>query len=359
MADFKTWGERLFPEAVVGRKGADIRLSSGRVSPKSVTPSPLRQSNPKQRVNKLVKRLVQKAPEVMVKITGNGKSISKIKGHVDYISRNGKVELEDQDGLVYNGKGAVNDILDDWADSGGIPKHESEARLRETFNVVLSMPKDTDRDALKNAARAFAKENFEGHEWFMAEHRDTDQPHVHICIKTANQIGYRLNPKKADLQKWREGFADKLNEHGVEANATKRQVRGRTRRPRTQAQYHARKNKRPLRNEQRQREEAKREIETGVKRVESPALKQAKKTREDVMGNFADAVQELHKNGDTAIARELIKHARSLPLVESTHENIIRRFKEKYDGGRDKTEVVKAASTPSAANQLKKGEHER
>lgn len=358
MDEFKTWGERLFPEAVVGKKGKATRLSSGRVSP-SVKSSPINRIDHAQRTNKLVKRLVQKAPEVMVKITGNGKSISKIKGHVDYISRNGKVELEDQDGLVYNGKGAVNDILDDWADSGGIPKHESEARLREAFNVVLSMPKDADRDAIKNAARAFAKEAFDGHEWFMAEHRDTDQPHVHICIKTSNQIGYRLNPKKADLQKWREGFADKLNEYGVQANATKRQVRGKTRRPNTQAQYHARKNKRPLNHEQKRRDEVKREIETGIRKIEPPELSQAKQTRQVVMKNFAGVVKELHEHGETDLARELIKHAKNLPIVESTHESVVRRFKEKVNGGEDKNQAANDVPTQRAAPQPRKGEIER
>ena len=358
MADFKTWGERLLPEAVDGKKGKAIRLSNGRVSP-SVKSSPVNRIDHMQRTHKMVKRLVQKAPEVMVKITGNGKSISKIKGHVDYISRNGKVELEDQDGLVYNGKGAVNDILDDWADSGVIPNHESEARLRETFNVVLSMPKDTDREALKNAARAFAKEAFDGHEWCMAEHRDTDQPHVHICIKTSNQIGYRINPKKADLQKWREGFADKLNEYGVQANATKRQVRGKTRRPNTQAQYNARKNKRPLNNERQQREEVKREIETGLRKVEPPALSQAKKTRQAVMNNFKGVVKELHEHGDTGLARELMQHAIKLPVVESTHELTVRRFKEKVNGGEDKNQVTKDVPTQRVIPQTRKGEIER
>lgn len=358
MAEFKTWGERLFPETIDGKKGKAIRLSNGRVSP-SVKSSAINRIDHKQRTNKLVKRLVQKAPEVMVKITGNGKSISKIKGHIDYISRNGKVELEDQDGLVYNGKGAVNDILDDWADAGGIPKHESEARLRETFNVVLSMPKDTDREALKNAARAFAKEAFDGHEWFMAEHRDTDQPHVHICIKTSNQVGYRLNPKKADLQKWREGFADKLNEYGVEANATKRQVRGKTLRPNTQAQYHARKNKRPLSHEQKRRDEAKREIETGIRKIEPSELSQAKQTRQVVMKNFAGVVKELHEHGDTDLARELVKHAKNLPIVESMHESVVRGFKEKANDGEDKNQAVNNVSIQKATPQPRKGEIER
>jgi len=48
----------------------------------------------------------------------------------------------------------------------------------------------------------------------------------------------RLNPRKADLQAWRESFAEKLREHGIEANATPRAVRGKARRAEKQAVLH-------------------------------------------------------------------------------------------------------------------------
>jgi hypothetical protein len=34
--------------------------------------------------------------------------------------------------------------------------------------------------------------------------------------------GIRLNPRKPDLQRWREGFAEALREHGIEATTTSR-----------------------------------------------------------------------------------------------------------------------------------------
>jgi hypothetical protein len=37
----------------------------------------------------------------------------------------------------------------------------------------------------------------------------------------------RLNPRKADLQRWRETFAEKLRSYGVEAEATRQATRGR------------------------------------------------------------------------------------------------------------------------------------
>jgi hypothetical protein len=47
-------------------------------------------------------------------------------------------------------------------------------------------------------------------------------PHVHLCVKATALDGNRLNPRKADLQRWREAFAQRLREHGVACEATPR-----------------------------------------------------------------------------------------------------------------------------------------
>ena len=41
-------------------------------------------------------------------------------------------------------------------------------------------------------------------------------------MKATGLDGARLNPRKADLQRWREVFAQRLREHGVECEATPR-----------------------------------------------------------------------------------------------------------------------------------------
>jgi len=177
---------------------------------------------------------VRKIPEVMVKITGGGKNMARIKAHIDYISRNGKVELKNEQGAILSGKEDLRDLRDEWAmGQGGIPK-EGERR-REAFNIMLSMPPGTDRQAVTNAAREFAAETFGNHQYVMATHNDEAHPHVHLCVKAVDKEGVRLNPRKADLQQWREHFADKLREEGVAANATPRRARGVTRRTEKQA----------------------------------------------------------------------------------------------------------------------------
>lgn len=53
--------------------------------------------------------------------------------------------------------------------------------------------------------------------------------HVHISVRAESRHGKRLNPRKADLHLWRETFAEKLRDQGIEAEATRQATRGRDR----------------------------------------------------------------------------------------------------------------------------------
>jgi type IV secretory pathway VirD2 relaxase len=184
-----------------------------------------------------LKGIVRKTPEVMVKVSGGGKGMRAIKAHMDYISRNGDVALENEDGEIILGRDAVRDLRDEWKNSlYGIPEESSK---KEGFNIVLSMPPGTARKAVTDAVREFAKTEFSGNfQYVFATHDDEKHPHVHLCVKAQGMDGTRLNPRKADLQRWREEFAEALHEHGIEANATRRLVRGARRRTRRQAALH-------------------------------------------------------------------------------------------------------------------------
>ncbi|KWF31053.1 hypothetical protein WL88_20090 [Burkholderia diffusa] len=46
----------------------------------------------------MLKATTKKVPEVVVKISGGGRGMKAIRAHLDYISRNGEVVLENQDG---------------------------------------------------------------------------------------------------------------------------------------------------------------------------------------------------------------------------------------------------------------------
>lgn len=229
----KEWDEKYHFKPLRGRK-AKLTITGVRVPTTTLQPRRISSAvGARSRLN----GIVRKVPEVMVKVSGGGKGMKAIKAHMDYISRNGDVALENENGEVIAGKEAVRDLRDEWKNSlYGIPE---ESDKKEAFNIVLSMPPGTDRKAVTDAAREFAKTEFSGNfQYVFATHDDEKHPHVHLCVKAQGIDGTRLNPRKADLQRWREGFAEALREHGIEANATPRLVRGARRRTRRQAALH-------------------------------------------------------------------------------------------------------------------------
>lgn len=85
--------------------------------------------------------------------------------------------------------------------------------------------------ALASASPAFAQSAGVGGNigTFITLHTDTPRPHVHLSVCSRGHTGERLNPKKADLELWRQTFAQALRDRGVEAEATPRRARGVTR----------------------------------------------------------------------------------------------------------------------------------
>lgn len=170
-------------------------------------------------------RVARGAPEVMVKITGFGKGADHVKAHLDYVSRNGKVELENDRGEVFEGKEAVKALFNEWReDFGDSKRHKNQ---RDTMHVVLSMPESTESEAVRAAVRQFAKTTFgKNHEYVFALHTDAPHPHCHLTVKCRGFDGRMLHVAKGDPQVWREDFALALRDQGEDAEATPRRSRG-------------------------------------------------------------------------------------------------------------------------------------
>jgi type IV secretory pathway VirD2 relaxase len=175
----------------------------------------------------------KRTPEAMVRITGAAKGKDHVKEHLAYITRNGKLDATNERGETVSGRQAVKDVAEEWT-SAGLAKKGPDTR-----NVMLSMPKGTDPDKVLRAAKTFADKTFGGERQYMiALHTDKDHPHVHLTLKREGFDGKNLNPRKADLQQWREGFAHELRALGVAAEATPRRARGVVKKPKVQAVYH-------------------------------------------------------------------------------------------------------------------------
>lgn len=181
-------------------------------------------------------RVVKGAPEVLVKVSGSGRKPGQVYAHMTYITRNGKIDAENERGEKVTGLAELKDAFNEW----GFDASGASTRKRAlTVNIVLSMPEGTDPGAVLNAAREFAQERFaDNHQYLMALHTDTKQPHVHLAVKAQGFDLTWVKRSKSDLQEWRETFAEKMRDQGVEAEATPRRARGVVKKARTQPMHH-------------------------------------------------------------------------------------------------------------------------
>jgi len=80
---------------------------------KALEPSVRRKANTTRNFRAIASRLTARnatsSSEVMVKITGFGKGVSHVRSHLDYMSRNGKLELENDRGEVFDTQAKVRE----------------------------------------------------------------------------------------------------------------------------------------------------------------------------------------------------------------------------------------------------------
>lgn len=207
------WGERLFyPSSRVVKTPPTPRLDTMMCRKAAVI---------RQRIAATVTR---RAPQVMVKVTGGGRGMRAIAAHFRYISKNGRLPIEDDRGVVREGKEALHDLADQWRLGGSLI--DEVGQRREAFNIMLSMPRGTDPSLVLKAAREFAQAELRDHRYVMVLHEHQANPHVHLSVRAESRSGHRLNPRKTDLHRWRETFAEKLRGWGIEVEATRQVTRG-------------------------------------------------------------------------------------------------------------------------------------
>jgi hypothetical protein len=131
--------------------------------------------------------VIRKAPEVMVKITGSNSGLAGAKNHIDYISRNGKVDLFNESGETLQGREDLK-AMQQQLKAAQIPNNSNK---REFLHVLFSMPPGTPEKALKEAVAEFCKEEFGNRRYVAALHDDRDHTHVHVCVSTRD-IGLPL-----------------------------------------------------------------------------------------------------------------------------------------------------------------------
>lgn len=266
-----------------------------------------------------------KSPEVMVKISGGGKSKVQVYNHMTYITRNGNLEATTEDGQKISNHSEIKDLLREWQ----VDSTKGYGKVRLAFNIVLSMPAGTPPEGVRTAAREFAKDNFwSGHRYLMVLHTDTPHPHVHVVVKAENEeANHRIHVTKAVLEEWRENFAGKLREQGISANATPREIRGQSLKAKTQAIYHLEKRGASTVMANRVAEVAKQLLAAQEAPKVEPWTQAMKERREKILELFGAAAAKLREEGDDRLAVDLEKFASELPRIVTRNEVISEQLK--------------------------------
>jgi predicted transcriptional regulator len=282
----------------------------------------------------LLSRTVRRTPEVIVKVlTKGGQDLKAVGRHLSYLSRNGDVEIETDDGRRLSGEGAEQELLEDWDLDVEEARRTRELRSRPglarpklAHKVVLSMPAGTPPEGLLRASRAFARETFgASHRYAMVLHTDEPHPHVHMVVKAVSEEGVRLNIRKATLREWRREFARHLRAQGISANATDRAVRGATRPRLSDGMYRA------LQRDASRRiwEHSAASADDRSSAAETSGRKSLLHTRGQIEQGWAVAADILERQGRQDLAWYVRRFAESLPPTRTDRELLSEALKPK------------------------------
>jgi hypothetical protein len=162
----------------------------------------------------------------MVKIISNQSDMGAVRKVLKYISRDHTLTITDEQQDHYLGAQATLGLGEQFK-YASLTIPETDGKWRETFHIEAGMPRGTvDGRTLQEAVQAFVAAEFSGHKYAWTFHDHQEHPHVHLLVRIVDGCFERLNPRKADLQQWREAFGHQLRLRGVEARATKRLTRG-------------------------------------------------------------------------------------------------------------------------------------
>ncbi len=305
-----------------GGRLAELDLVSygrrGRETPLQLSPAEIEQ----------IRRTVHGVPEVMVKVSGGGKSAAGVQAHFAYIDRHGKLEVHTDEGERLQGKDVAAHLVDDWNLDAGKGQYraepkagEKDTRPKQVHNIVFSMPARTPPDKLLTATQKFAREKFaDKHRYAMVLHTDQRHPHVHLVVKAQSEEGKRLHIRKATLRQWRADFASNLRDLGVAANATPTALRGRLEASKPDGIYRALKRGQST-FIRRKVEGVAEELRRGLLAPE-PGRRKLLDTRAMVVKGWEAAAALLRANGQEALAKDVEVYVQRMPAVVTEKERV-------------------------------------
>ena len=284
-----------------------------------------------------IARTARHTPEVVVKVSGGARSLRGVAQHFDYIGREGRGEVQTDDGDRRQGKGFEKALLNDWDLDLEAHRRHSERALtagrrppKLVHNLVFSMPKGTPADKVLRAVEVFAREKFAlKHRYAVALHVDQGHPHVHMVVKAVSEDGVRLYIRKPMLREWRRDFAQYLRDLGIEANATERAVRGESRTTKRDGIHRA-----ILRGQsthmRARAEVVARELRSGGLKPE-PGKRVLLETHQAVLDGWRGLADVLERYGNAQLARVVRRFAETMPPPMTEKEIIAQKIRARFD----------------------------
>jgi Relaxase/Mobilisation nuclease domain len=294
-----------------------------------------------------IRRTVRRAPEVMVKVTGGGKSVGAVRAHVSYISQYGELEIETDEGqrLAHDAQKA---LVKDWhlelsAGQYRAPRGQQKTSrtIKLVHNVVLSMPSPTPPEKVLAAAKTFAREKFGlKHRYAMALHTHQQHPHVHLVVKAEREDGRgRLHIDKAMLREWRQDFARMMRDQGIAANATARVVRGQSKRAVRDPVYRAKGRPSSTALREQIQSVATELSKTGT--IRDRAHSRLAETRKAVVAGWMGVAATLDAQGEISLAGDVRYFAKHLPPVLTDRERLAAAFVQHMQRQRTSDSAIK------------------
>jgi len=188
----------------------------------------------RESVNRKIK-VSTKTREAVFKIGKKyAKTPSSVKNMVDYISRDGDLELLDQDGNPVQTEEERLEILGEWADAFSDRKNP-----RLAVHMIISAPETARAHDVRKASLEWGKENLSEFDYVQVTH--TDEPNVHTHFIVARKVdGPRLSFGPKDVRAMKESWAKIGSAHNIPMVSSSRMERGKTRKSLKQSQIHIR-----------------------------------------------------------------------------------------------------------------------
>ncbi len=308
---------------VKARRTARPAQSSTGTAEGGGTARPRRKLSVRQRV-----QIAKRGPQAVLKVLSYRQGRSQVLRTLAYALKKAEYRYVREGDELVEDRGSLLPMVDEWE-----ADFSERANGRDALHMEVSAPAGSDRDIVFAAARAFIDETFSAnHQYALAEHRDTKHPHVHILVKMRGHDGKMLNPRKADLQAWRERFAEKARERGLNLQASSRALRGVGRKGKSQAVYQMKKRGIKPDTERQREQAAARDWATGNTAPNAFEAAALKRNAEERAGFMADAARlQRHAGlvdagegeGLHQMARDLKVHAETLPAPVSERQAIM------------------------------------